>query len=114
MAKAGPDGYGENQGGFDSGSSRIYGFSHMHDSGTGGSASLGNFPIFAQAGCPNGDINACRYAYSERATRRVNGSERARPGYFDITLVDGIRTEMSVANRTALYRLTFPETPVTP
>lgn len=44
MAKAGADtSGGENQGGFSSDMSPIYGFSHMHDSGTGGSASLGNF-----------------------------------------------------------------------
>ncbi|KAJ4377563.1 hypothetical protein N0V83_000388 [Neocucurbitaria cava] len=114
MAKAGPDGFGENQGGFDSADNMVYGFSHMHDSGTGGSASLGNFPIFAQSGCPNDDIQACQYPYFVRATERVNGSAHARPGYFDITLVNNIRTEMTVTNHTALYRFTFPETPVTP
>lgn len=36
MAKAGPDVTGENQGGFASDNSPINGFSHMHDSGTGG------------------------------------------------------------------------------
>lgn len=36
MAKAGPDVNGENQGGFASDDSPIIGFSHMHDSGTGG------------------------------------------------------------------------------
>ena len=36
MAKAGPDVDGENQGGFASDNSSIFGFSHMHDSGTGG------------------------------------------------------------------------------
>jgi hypothetical protein len=36
MAKAGPDTNTENQGGFDSGAERVIGFSHMHDSGTGG------------------------------------------------------------------------------
>lgn len=40
MAKAGPDTLGENQGGFDSGNGMVYGFSHMHDSGTGGSVSV--------------------------------------------------------------------------
>jgi putative alpha-1,2-mannosidase len=44
----------------------------------------------------------------------VNESVRARPGYFDITLVNGIRTEMTTTNHTALYRMTFPEAPVTP
>ncbi|KAL5116602.1 hypothetical protein ACEQ8H_005480 [Pleosporales sp. CAS-2024a] len=114
MAKAGPDVYGENQGGFASDGSPIYGFSHMHDSGTGGSASMGNFPIFAQAGCPNGDINACNYTLLDRLTDGINGTVHARPGYFDITLANHIRTEMTVTNHTALYRFTFPETPVTP
>ncbi|KAH6638938.1 alpha-1,2-mannosidase-like protein [Boeremia exigua] len=114
MAKAGADVLGgENQGGYASNDSPIYGFSHMHDSGTGGSASLGNFPIFPQSGCPNDDINACKYATWERATVRQQESVNARPGYFDITLDSGIRTEMTVTNHTALYRFTFPETPAT-
>lgn len=113
MAKAGPDVLGENQGGFSSDDSLIYGFSHMHDSGTGGSPSMGNFPLFAQSGCPNDDVNACLYPLHERATARVAGSVHAKPGYFDITLQSGIRTEMTVTNHTALYRFTFPETPKT-
>jgi putative alpha-1,2-mannosidase len=36
MAKAVADCTGENQGGYASDSSDIHGFSHMHDSGTGG------------------------------------------------------------------------------
>lgn len=61
MAKARADKYGgENQGVFVSDMSPIFGFSHMHDSGTGDSVPLGNFPVFAQAGCPNDDINACK------------------------------------------------------
>jgi putative alpha-1,2-mannosidase len=111
MAKAGPDVVGENQGGFASDSSPIYGFSHMHDSGTGGSPSLGNFPIFAQTGCPGDDINACKYTSWERKVDRKEGSVHARPGYFDITLANEIRTEMTVTNHTALYRFMFPETP---
>lgn len=111
MAKAGPDVIGENQGGFSSSDAPIYGFSHMHDSGTGGSPSLGNFPIFAQAGCPNDDINACSYPMYQRATARAPGKVHAKPGYFDITLESGVRTEMTVTNHTALYRFTFPERP---
>jgi putative alpha-1,2-mannosidase len=74
---------------------------------------MGNFPIFAQAGCPNNDINACNYTYWDRQTNRVNGSVSARPGYFAITLESQVRAEMTVTNRTALYRFTFPTTPVT-
>lgn len=36
MAKAGPQTNGENQGGYDSEASLLWGFAHMHDSGTGG------------------------------------------------------------------------------
>lgn len=114
MAKAGADTWGGgNQGGFASDRSPIYGFSHMHDSGTGGSASLGNFPIFAQSGCPNDDFNACKYNAIHRLASRKDGTVNARPGYFDITLSSNIRTEMTVTNHTALYRFTFPETPTT-
>ncbi|KAF1969732.1 hypothetical protein BU23DRAFT_591437 [Bimuria novae-zelandiae CBS 107.79] len=115
MAKSCPDtDADENQGGFSSDNSSIIGFSHMHDSGTGGARSLGNFPIWAQAGCPNGDINACNYTSWERATPRVNGTVHAKPGYFAITIASGIRAEMTTTNRTALYRFTFPDTPFTP
>ena len=34
----------------------------------------------------------------------------ARPGFFAITLNNGILTEMTVSNHTALYRFTFPKT----
>lgn len=113
MAKAGPDVYGDNEGGFASDRSPIYGFSHMHDSGTGGTASLGNFPIFAQVGCPNDDVNACKYILQDRMFDRVNGTVHARPGYFDVTLANNIRTEMTVTHHAALYRFTFPETSTT-
>ncbi|KAF2192013.1 glycoside hydrolase family 92 protein [Zopfia rhizophila CBS 207.26] len=114
MAKAGPDVNGENQGGFASDNSSIIGFSHMHDSGTGGSPSLGNFPIFPQAGCPNDDINNCNFTYWDRQTPRINGTVKASPGYFAITLASQVRAEMTVTNRTALYRFTFPDISVTP
>ena len=40
MAKAVADTDGDNLGGFDSASENVRGFSHMHDSGTGGVRSL--------------------------------------------------------------------------
>ncbi|KAF2646597.1 hypothetical protein P280DRAFT_486215 [Massarina eburnea CBS 473.64] len=113
MAKAVADVYGDNQGGFTSDGAPIQGFSHMHDSGTGGATSLGNFPIFPQAGCPNNDINACNYTSWSRQTPRINGTVEARPGFFAITLESQIRAEMTVTNHTALYRFTFPQVPTT-
>jgi putative alpha-1,2-mannosidase len=98
----------EKQGGFASDESDITGFSHMHDSGTGGSPSLGNFPIFPQTGCANDIINNCYFSKIDRASQRKNGTVEAHPGYFAVTLNTSIHTEMTTTNHTALYRITFP------
>ncbi|KAK5133989.1 hypothetical protein LTR08_007109 [Meristemomyces frigidus] len=111
MAKAVADVDGEDQGGFASDGSNITGFSHMHDSGTGGSPSLGNFPLFPQAGCPDDELDNCVFPKSARAVPRINGTAIAHPGYFSIELATGIKAEMTVTSHTALYRFTFPETP---
>ncbi|KAI9727482.1 MAG: hypothetical protein M1828_006424 [Chrysothrix sp. TS-e1954] len=111
MAKAVADVSGEDQGGYSSDGSSVIGFSHMHDSGTGGSPSLGNFPIFPQAGCPNDTLDACAFSSTARAVPSVSKSVKATPGYFSIDLQSGIRAEMTVANHTALYRFTFPDQP---
>jgi predicted alpha-1,2-mannosidase len=148
MAKAVADtNGGELQGGYASDDSNITGFSHMHDSGTGGvswffflrfvpafqwdslfdfpalskydvliksyeqSPSLGNFPIFAQSGCPDDELNDCLFTKTDRATPRINSSVEATPGYFALNLTSNVRAEMTVTNHTALYRFTFPETP---
>ncbi|KAJ6445251.1 alpha-1,2-mannosidase subfamily [Purpureocillium lavendulum] len=113
MAKAVADTNGaELQGGFASDDSDIIGFSHMHDSGTGGGASLGNFPLFPQSGCLGGVLNNCYFAKALRASKRVNETVVAEPGYFAMGLNTSINTEMTVTNHTALYRFTFPDTPV--
>ncbi|KAI5298448.1 hypothetical protein KEM55_003383, partial [Ascosphaera atra] len=109
MVKAGPDTQGENQGGFTPSSNVVTGFSHMHDDGTGGGASMGNFPIFAHATCANDDINNCAFKQADRAAPWVNGSARGSPGYFSIRLHDSTLVEMTTTNRSALYRFTFPD-----
>ncbi|KAK3670476.1 hypothetical protein LTR78_009580 [Recurvomyces mirabilis] len=111
MAKAVADVNGEDQGGFASDGSNITGFSHMHDSGTGGSPSLGNFPIFPQAGCPDDLVDNCIFPKDDRAVPRINGTAQASPGYFSIELATNIKAEMTTTNHTALYRFTFPSTP---
>ncbi|RFU28116.1 hypothetical protein B7463_g8224, partial [Scytalidium lignicola] len=98
----------EKQGGFASGNSDITGFSHMHDSGTGGAPSLGNFPFFPQTGCPGDDLNNCFWTKTDRASRRINSTIQAHPGYFALSLNTSVQTEVTVTNHTALYRLTFP------
>ena len=113
MAKAVADCDGDKEGGFASDGSDITGFSHMHDSGTGGSPSLGLFPIFPQAGCPLGDIDNCKFSQADRAIGR-GSSVTARPGYFSLDLASDITSEVTVTNHTALYRFTFPSDPTNP
>jgi len=107
MAKAVADVSGQNTGGFSSDGSNITGFSHMHDSGTGGNPSLGNFPLFPQY-CPEDAINDCSYAKYARAAFAVNDSIVARPGYFALSLENGINASMTTTEHTALYRFGFP------
>ncbi|KAK8021063.1 glycoside hydrolase family 92 protein [Apiospora arundinis] len=107
MAKAVADSTEDNQGGYASNGSPISGFSHMHDSGTGGASSLANFPIFPYPGCEGDAVNGCRLPKALRAVQAVNGSVSARPGYFSIDLISGIRGEITTSNHTALYKFTF-------
>ncbi|KAH0494614.1 hypothetical protein TgHK011_001230 [Trichoderma gracile] len=108
MAKSVADGNKEIQGGYASNDGLITGFSHMHDSGTGGGASLGNFPLFAQTGCLNDDINNCYFPSSLRASEKINSTVVAKPGYFALQLNTSVKAEMTVTNHTALYRFSFP------
>lgn len=108
IAKAVADVDGANTGGFATDGSNVTGFSSLHDSGTGGNPSLGNFPLFPQL-CPDdGDVNSCQFRIGDRKVPYDNSSVVARPGYFSVELSMGIKSEMTVAQRTALYRFTFP------
>ncbi|KAI0601018.1 glycoside hydrolase family 92 protein [Biscogniauxia sp. FL1348] len=112
MAKpvADVDNRGEAAAGFVSDDSRVLGFSHLHDSGTGGSPSLGNFPLFPHPGCPEDDYTRCKYTSAQRATKRIEGSAEARVGYFSIGLNNSVRAEMTATQHAALYRFNFPST----
>lgn len=68
----------------------------------------GNFPLFPQTGCPGDDINNCAFPSAVRAAQRINSSVEASPGYFAVSLNTSIHTEITVSNRTSLYRITFP------
>ncbi|KAI9838673.1 MAG: hypothetical protein M1819_004987 [Sarea resinae] len=112
MAKAVADVNGDNTGGFATDGSNITGFSQLHDSGTGGDASLGNFALFPYAGCLNDTIDGCTYPKLARAIPYINESVVASPGYFNITLSSQIAVDMTVSNHTSLYRFKFPSTPI--
>lgn len=98
---------GQNTGGFSTDNSNVTGFSSVHDSGTGGNPSLGNFPLFPQL-CPDDDLNNCNFRIGDRKLPYVADSVVAQPGYFSLQLESGIKAEMTVAQRTALYRFEFP------
>ncbi|RMY60167.1 hypothetical protein D0864_13129 [Hortaea werneckii] len=112
MAKASADTDSEsNQGGFTTDGSNVTGFSSMHDSGTGGSPSLGNFALFPYASCKNDEINGCVFPKRARAEPYVNGSVVATPGFFGITLQSGIQAAMTTAMHTSLFEFTFQNPP---
>ena len=112
MAKAVADtNSGSNQGGFTLDGSQISGFSMMHDSGTGGSPSLGNFALFPYTSCTNGDVNNCAFP---KRTRVKFGSfdpkaVSAQPGTFNVTLNSGISAAMTVTQHASLFKFTFPQ-----
>jgi putative alpha-1,2-mannosidase len=112
MAKAvGDTNSGSNQGGFTLDGSNITGFSVMHDSGTGGSPSLGNFALFPYASCADGDVNKCVFPKKARALFGAfdSNSVIAEPGYFSVTLDSAIQAEMTTTHHTALFKFTFPQ-----
>lgn len=108
MAKAVADTDSQsNQGGFAYDGSNVTGFSSLHDSGTGGSPSLGNFPLFAYAQCANDSVNGCVFPKKARATPYKQGSVESNPGYFAISLASGVHVEMTAAHHTTLFRFNF-------
>ena len=110
MAKAVADtNGGSNQGGFQSDDGIITGFSGMHDSGTGGSPSLGLFPLFPHASCAGDDVNGCAYPKTVRAEGYDKASVKARPGYFGLTLNGGVSADMTASQHASLFRFRFPD-----
>lgn len=109
-----PDAGGAATGGFatdrssvDGSTAAVTGFSALHDSGSGGNPSLGNFPLFPQM-CQD-DVNTCRFRLEDRQETYDPASVVARPGYFALRLAtSSIGAEMTVADKTALFRFSFP------
>ncbi|KAI1073541.1 glycoside hydrolase family 92 protein [Whalleya microplaca] len=107
LAKPVADVDGQNTGGFSTDGSNIVGFSSVHDSGTGGNPSLGNFPLFPQL-CPGDEVNNCNFLIGARATHYVDDSVIARPGYFGVEMVSGVKASMTSSEHAALYTFEFP------
>ena len=109
MAKAVADVSGQDAAGWAYDFSNVTGFSALHDSGTGGQPSMGNFPLSVQVACKGDVIEGCQYGSKyKRAVNYRAGTPRAKPGYFALGLENGVDAEMTVTEHTALYNFHFP------
>ncbi|MBI1193419.1 MAG: hypothetical protein GC205_09610, partial [Bacteroidetes bacterium] len=87
----------------------IYGFSQTHLSGTGVSdyGDVLLMPFFMTGeGQPWADATFAQ-AYPFAAGFR-HTAEQARPGYYAVTLDNGIKVDIVASDRSALYRFVFP------
>ena len=105
MVQPGPDtGHGgwERCSGYQYNDRKIARFSQNHLSGTGCSefTDLGFMPASGRRGEPSWRNVAS--GYDKR-------SERASPGYYGVTLEDGVRVEATCSPRVAIWRFTFPK-----
>lgn len=88
----------------------LAGFSHLHLSGTGigDLADISFLPVISDVSFRKGEKNAdfvARYAGKYK-----HSNESAEPGYYSVTLNDGVKAEFTVTERAGLHRYTFPGT----
>lgn len=71
----------DNQGGYVSDGSPINGISQLHDDGTGGGASLGNFPLLplTNQDCASNNLANCNFDPDARGIQ--HGNPTSAPGY---------------------------------
>jgi len=86
------------------GDKAIRGFSLTHISGAG-CPLYGDFAVLPAAGelaaSPGGDLSSYAVGYD-------HAHEQAHPGYYAVTLANGVRVEITVAQRAGIARFTFP------
>ena len=82
-------------------SNTIAGFSHMHLSGTG----IGDWCDISVL--PLTDTNAIRAEKIKMPFSHAN--EKAKPGYYAVTLDNQIHCELTASTRTGFHRYTFPD-----
>ncbi len=99
MVKPSPDCTPSPNSGWLSMPERVDGFAQVHVSGTGGGPKYGNVLVTPFG---NGMDRVNHYDYREYETIRL--------GYYDTQFKqNGIRTEITTANRASFYRFTYPE-----
>ncbi len=110
LAKPGPDTSGlfgtinfQHYSGYFAEDDRIRGFSSLHLHGTGATdyGVLSVMPTLA--------FDPAKPAVTDYETRFDKTTERAEPGYYAVTLVNGIAVELTATTHVALHRYTFPE-----
>lgn len=104
MVQAGPDTGTESwdyASGYRNEDTKLYGFSHDHLNGTG-VPELGDLLLLPYAGGGDDVPPLSAVAFDKQ-------SEIASPGYYAVTLGDGIRCEATVTQRAAVWRFTYPE-----
>jgi len=69
---------------------------------------MGNFPIWPHLGCLDDNFQKCDFLRGGRYASYNKTSLVAKVGYFALQMENGIHVDMTAANRTALYRFTFP------
>ena len=79
----------------------VTGFSQTHVSGTGGGQKYGNILIQPLLAVERNDVNGGR-------TEQLRTSEDISLGYYATTFENGIRTEITTAERCAFYRIHYP------
>lgn len=89
------------------------GISPLHDDGTGGSPSLGQFkflPQYCSFDTPyKRGGSGCAVREADRFVGTVNGSAKASPGYFHLALASGTESETTVKDHSVLHRFDFSE-----
>jgi predicted alpha-1,2-mannosidase len=88
---------------------QITGFSLTHISGAGCSV-FGDFailPVTADLTSSPGASNGTGIA--PYALAFDHATEQAHPGYYAVTLANGVRVELTVAERSGIARITFPD-----
>lgn len=85
----------------------IVGFSHTHLSGTGHS-DLGDIMLMPQVGKLR--LNPGTAAHPGTGYRQPfsHQTEKASPGYYEVTLENGVRAQLTATQRTGVHRYTFP------
>jgi len=97
MIKAGPDTDPGNHCGYNYDATGFLGFSQNRASGVGCNGTGGNLLIFPfnDAGINDAEMDKT--------------SEKAEPGYYSVTLKNGIIAEATALRTSAIYRFSFPE-----